>query len=214
MRKLKSKRGNAKPQLLAMDLEGCLIPEIWIGLAQATKIDELRLSTRDIENYDTLMQKRISILDAHKISLDDIHKVIETLEPLQGALEFLNWVRSSIIPFIILSDTFYEFAGPLMRKLNYPSLFCHTLEIENGKIKDYHLRCPNSKAQAISNFQNNGFYVSAIGDSFNDIQMLKTADRGMFLNAPSEISNLHPELPSYANYKSLKQGLAHIFNHK
>ena len=163
-----------KPLLVAMDLEGCLVPEIWIGLAESTNIAAFKLTTRDIADYNVLMRQRLEIMQQHKLSLIDLQKVITQLEPLAEARTFLDWLRSQI-PVIILSDTFYEFAKPLIQKLGYPTLFCHTLSIDqHNYISDYHLRVRNGKARAVKGFRRNGFTVIAIGDSHNDIKNAKS----------------------------------------
>ena len=202
-----------EPYMLAMDLEGCLVPEIWIKLSQSTGITELSLTTRDIKDYDKLMQKRLELLAKHKISLVDIQAVIAELEPLPGAREFLDWVRSWM-PLIILSDTFYEFARPLMAKLNFPTLFCHKLRIVEGYVRGYRLRSTKSKVRSVKAFKKNGFWVIAIGDSYNDIGMLKAAHRGVFLHAPQKISSQFKQLDSYADYSELKNGISYIVTEK
>ena len=209
MPKVFAKIKKKEPHLLAMDLEGCLIPEIWIKLSQSTGIAELSLTTRDIKDYDKLMQKRLEILEKHKISFADIQAVIAKLDPLPGAQEFLDWMRSWA-PLIILSDTFYEFARPLMIKMNFPTLFCHKLNITGGYVRGYRLRASDSKAQSIKAFKKNGFWVTAIGDSYNDLAMLKAAHRGVFLHAPMSISSQFKQFSSYTNYSQLKDGLSYI----
>ena len=205
------KQQDHSPFLAAMDLEGCLIPEIWIALAQKTGILELKMTTRDIQNYDELMQKRISILDKHGLLLHDIQEVIRGLEPLKGAIEFLKWLRQRV-PLVILSDTFYEFSMPLMEKLGFPSLFCHTLKVNsNGQIEGYHSRCTDSKAEAVKGFQQNGFSVIAIGDSHNDLRMLRTANHGILLYPPSSIEENFLDFPSCHSYEELREELKKIW---
>ena len=192
-----------------MDLEGCLVPEIWIELSKSTGIPDLSLTTRDIKSYDKLMQKRLELLEKHKIRLGDIEAVIAKMEPLSGAREFLDWVRSWV-PLLILSDTFYEFAGPLMKKLGFPTLFCHRLEIIEGSIRGYRLRSSKSKARSVKAFRKNGFWVTAIGDSYNDLSMLKAAHHGILFRAPPKICEEHRGFSSFSNYSQLKEGLGYL----
>lgn len=193
-----------KPLIVAIDLEGCLVPEIWIGVATATGIEDLKLTTRDIPNYDELMQKRLKILDEYEISLDKIQAVINKIEPLPGALDFINWIREKA-ELIILSDTFYEFADPLMQKMGRPTLFCHTLVIDGKKrIQDYSIRVPEGKKGAVKGFQENGFHVIAIGDSYNDTEMLLQADCGLLFRPPERVIADFPQFPIYREYEGLK----------
>ncbi len=199
-----------QPLLVAMDLEGCLIPEIWAALAEKTKVSELALTTRDIADYDALMGRRLALLQEHKLRIQDIENIISSLAPLEGAKEFLYCLRS-LFPFVILSDTFYEFASAILPKLDYPTLFCHRLGIdEHGTIRHYYLRSLSSKAGAVQAFQENGFFVVAIGDSYNDIEMLQKAQQGILFHAPKEISGQFSHLPSYHNYQELKEAIGHI----
>lgn len=201
-----------KPIIVAMDLEGCLVPEIWIGVAEKTGIAELRLTTREISDYDELMQGRLRVLDQHGLVLDDIQKVIASLGPLPGAVEYVNWVRSRF-PFIILSDTFYEFAEPLMAQLGHPTLFCHTLDVaENGRIAGYRLRTVDGKRGAVRGFQDNGFFVIAAGDSYNDTTMLSQADRGILFRAPENVRREFPQFAAMTEYGQLQEALAGIAN--
>ncbi len=205
------KRQDHSPFLAAMDLEGCLIPEIWIALAQKTGISELKLTTRDIQNYDELMQKRISILNKHCLLLRDIQEVIRSLEPLEGAIEFLKWIRQRV-PLVILSDTFYQFSMPLMEKLGFPSLFCHTLKVNsNGQIEGYHSRCMDSKAEAVKGLKQNGFSVISIGDSHNDLRMLRAANYGILLHPPPSIEENFRDFPSCHSYEELQKELREIW---
>ncbi len=199
-------RSTHPPVLVAMDLEGCLVPEIWIQFSQKTGITDLSITTREVKRYDDLMQRRLEILKKNHIRLEDIQNVIETLEPLPGAKDFLDWLRSKV-PLVILSDTFYEFAFPLIKKLGYPTLFCHNLDISNGYIQNYRLRTKDSKTQAVIAFQTNGFTVMAVGDSYNDIGMLQKADTGFFLHAPESISTEFPQFVSCENYVTLRKKL-------
>ncbi len=174
-------------KLVCLDVEGVLVPEIWINVAEKTGIEELKLTTRDISDYDVLMKKRLGILDEHNIKLKDIQDVIGTMEPLEGAKEFLDTLRS-LTQVILLSDTFTQFAKPLMEKLDRPTLFCNTLVIdENNRIADYTLRQQDGKRKAVAAFQSIGYTVIAAGDSYNDATMLRTADTGIFFRAPDNI---------------------------
>lgn len=166
--------------LICCDLEGVWVPEIWINVAEKTGIEELKLTTREISDYDVLMTKRLSVLDQHGLKLKDITEVIETMEPLEGAFETLTWIRERC-QIIILSDTFEEFARPLMKKLNYPALLCHSLEIDpSGRIADYKLRQASQKKHAVGAFKGLNYRTIAFGDSYNDTAMLKEADDAFF----------------------------------
>ena len=186
--------------LVCMDLEGVLIPEIWINVALKTGIDELKLTTRDISDYDVLMKKRIAILKEHGLTLRDIQNVIAEMDPLDGAKEFLDAVRSKT-QIIILSDTFEEFANPLMRKLGWPTLFCNSLVVDSkGMITGYTLRQNDGKRKAIEAFRSIGFRTIASGDSYNDLTMIKTADRGILFRAPAAIKDDNPDIPLVTEY--------------
>ena len=189
--------------LCCLDLEGVLVPEIWIKVSEKTKIKELRLTTRDIPDYDALMKRRLRILRENKIKLRDIQKVIGTLQPLPGAKDFLNKLRSER-QTVILSDTYYEFAMPLMKKLGFPVLFCNWLETDkNGVIVNYCLRQKNGKEKAVLGLKNIGFKVHAAGDSYNDITMLKAADKGVLFNPPANIAREFPQFKIAKNYNEL-----------
>jgi phosphoserine/homoserine phosphotransferase len=176
-----------KPVLLAMDLEGVLVPEIWIAVSEHTDIPELRLTTRDLPDYDKLMKRRLSILDEHHLTLQDIQEVIKEVAPFPGAHAFLKRARS-VLQVIVLSDTYYEFARPLMEKLEYPTLFCNSLEIdEHGRIVNYHLRQKDGKRRAVVAFQRLDFEVIAIGDSYNDTTMLAAAEMGILFRPPDNV---------------------------
>lgn len=186
--------------LVCMDLEGVLIPEIWINVALKTGIDELKLTTRDISDYDVLMKKRIAILKEHDLTLRDIQDVIAEMDPLEGAKDFLDAVRSKT-QIIILSDTFEEFANPLMRKLGWPTLFCNSLVVDSrGMITGYTLRQNDGKRKAIEAFRSIGFRTIASGDSYNDLTMIKTADRGILFRAPAAIKDDNPDIPLVTEY--------------
>ncbi|HIJ55224.1 MAG TPA: bifunctional phosphoserine phosphatase/homoserine phosphotransferase ThrH [Deltaproteobacteria bacterium] len=190
--------------IVCADLEGVFVPEIWINVAERTGIEALRLTTRDISDYDVLMKKRIGILKANNLKLRDIKEVIDTMEPLEGALEFINWLRS-VTQIIILSDTFVQFAGPLMKKLGWPTLFCHTLSINSdGYIAGYNLRQQESKRRAVESLKGLNFKVIATGDSYNDISMLKAADKGILFHPPENVKDEFPEFQVSFGYDTLK----------
>lgn len=190
--------------LACLDLEGVLVPEIWIAVAETTGIEELRLTTRDIADYDELMQHRLRVLDAHGLKLPDIQAVIATLRPLPGANEFLDWLRERY-QVIILSDTFYQFADPLMAQLGRPTLFCHQLEVaDDGRITDYRLRMPDQKRHSIEALQQINFACIAAGDSYNDTSMLGQADAGILFNAPQRVIDEFPQFPVARSYDELR----------
>lgn len=197
--------------IVCSDLEGVFVPEIWINVAQKTGIEELKLTTRDISDYDVLMKKRLSILDKNGLKLTDIQNVIKNMDPLPGALEFLNWLRSQT-QVIVVSDTFVQFAGPLMKKLGYPTLFCHTLKIsENNTISDYQLRQKNGKKKTVQAMRTLKYNIVAMGDSYNDIDMLKEADMGILFCPPANVIDEFPEFPVVYTYSQLKQMLENVF---
>ncbi|WP_028972580.1 bifunctional phosphoserine phosphatase/homoserine phosphotransferase ThrH [Spirochaeta cellobiosiphila] len=189
--------------LITLDLEGVLVPEIWIGFAEQTGIEELKLTTRDIPDYDELMQKRLRILKDKGYKIQDIKKVIDRLSPLEGAKAFLDELRHRT-QVVILSDTFTQFAGPLMEQLNLPTIFCNTLIVdEEGNITNYRLRQKDGKKIAVQNFQNMGLQVYAAGDSFNDTGMLLQAEQGFFFNPPDSCIKQFPQIPITRNYEEL-----------
>jgi len=191
-------------ELACLDLEGVLVPEIWIGFAEKTGIDELRATTRDIPDYDVLMKQRLRILDEHQLGLDDIQQVIASMAPLPGARDFLDWLRERF-QVVILSDTFYEFSLPLMAQLGYPTLFCHRLEAdEQGRIVDYKIRLKDHKRQSVIAFHQLNYRVIAAGDSYNDTTMLGEADVGILFKAPDNVIQEFPQFPSVAEYDELK----------
>ncbi|MFL2726172.1 MAG: bifunctional phosphoserine phosphatase/homoserine phosphotransferase ThrH [Gammaproteobacteria bacterium] len=191
-------------EIVCLDMEGTLTPEIWEQVASNTGIESLNKTTRDIPNYSELMDYRLDIMDEHKITLADIQEAVDQLELLPGALDFLNNVRKNF-QIAILSDTFHEFASPLMKKLGYPLLLCHSLTVsEDNRVLDYHLRNKEAKKQAIKGFQAMGYRCFAAGDSYNDIQMFEVAEKGFFINAPSKISNSYPEITAFDNYNDLE----------
>ena len=191
-----------KQSIVTLDLEGVLVPEIWIAVAEKTGIQELRLTTRDIPDYDVLMRGRLKLLDQHGLKLSDIQKVIGTLRPLPGGKEFLDELRS-LVQVIILSDTFEEFAHPLMRQLGWPALFCHKLEVQNDRIVNYRLRQPNQKQKSVAAFKNLNYHVVAAGDSFNDTAMLAEADAGFLFHAPDAIKKQFPQFKAVDAYGDL-----------
>jgi phosphoserine / homoserine phosphotransferase len=201
-----------KPTILATDLEGVLVPEIWIAVAEKTGIERLRLTTRDIPDYDRLMRGRLAILREQHLTLADIQAVIATIDPLPGALEFLNWARAQM-QVIILSDTFYEFAAPLMVKLGYPTLFCNSLEIDGEQmITGYHLRKPDGKRHAVVGLKELGFRVLAIGDSYNDTTMLGAADTGVLFRPSANVAAEFPQFPVLCEYDELRYHVQRMLN--
>ena len=191
--------------IACLDLEGVLIPEIWINVAERTGIDALRITTRDEPDYDVLMKRRLSILDEHGLGLPDIQKVIGTLSPLDGAREFVDWLRERF-QLVILSDTFYEFAEPLMRQLGLPTLFCHSLDVEDGgRIADYAIRLPEQKRRAVQAFHDLNFQVIAVGDSYNDTTMLGEADVGILFRPPDNVIEEFPQFPVTCSYQELRE---------
>ncbi|MFA5167050.1 MAG: bifunctional phosphoserine phosphatase/homoserine phosphotransferase ThrH [Candidatus Omnitrophota bacterium] len=193
--------------ICCLDLEGVLIPEIWINVARKTGIKALEVTTRDEPDYDKLMRYRLAILKKEEIKLRDIQAVIRRMNPLPGAKEFLRKLRGKY-QVIILSDTYYEFAGPMMKKLGYPTLFCNWLMTDKkGFIASYHLRQKNGKKEAVRGIQSLGFKVVAAGDSYNDIAMLRTADRGILFRPPEKIVREFPKFPVTNTYKELFSAL-------
>ena len=191
--------------IACLDLEGVLIPEIWINVAERTGIDALRRTTRDEPDYDKLMQYRLGILDEHGISLGQIQEVIDGMGPLEGAAEFLDWLRARA-QVIILSDTFYQFAQPLMRQLGYPCLFCHALEVNSeDRITGYALRIDDGKRRAVESLRALNFRVVASGDSYNDTTMLGVADAGILFRPPDNVIEEFPQYPVCRSYEELKQ---------
>ncbi len=188
-----------------LDLEGVLVPEIWINVAERTGIAELRRTTRDEPDYDKLMRARLDILDAHTLGLRHIQEVIETLEPLPGALEFLNRLRDRY-QVIILSDTFYDFAKPLMRKLGFPVLFANDLVVEaSGRIAGFRLRMPDQKRQSVEHLRALAFQVIAAGDSYNDTSMLSAAHAGILFRPPANVIAEFPQFPVTREYAELER---------
>tara|TARA_Y100001960_G_scaffold191562_1_gene200606 strand:- start:743 stop:1351 length:609 start_codon:yes stop_codon:yes gene_type:complete len=188
-----------------LDLEGVLVPEIWIAFAEKTGIEKLRLTTRDIPDYNELMQGRLEILKKNNLLLSDIQEVIKNISPLPGAKDFLDWLKSEF-QVIILSDTFNQFAAPLMAQLDYPTLFCHDLIIDgSGRINDFKLRIPDAKTKAVKAIQGLNLKVIAAGDSYNDTGMLRQADAGILFKAPNNVIEEFPQFPVTLDYDSFKK---------
>lgn len=191
-------------EIACLDLEGVLVPEIWVAFAEETGIDELKATTRDISDYDVLMKQRLSIMAEHKMTLPQIQHTIGRLQALPGAKEFLNWLRERF-QVVILSDTFYEFAMPLMAQLGYPTLLCHRLKTdEEGNLTGYQLRQVDPKRQSVRAFQLLNYRVIAAGDSYNDTTMLSQADQGILFRAPEHVISEFPQFPSVQNFEDLK----------
>ncbi len=194
-----------QPVLACLDLEGVLIPEIWINVAEKTGIADLRLTTRDMPDYGALMKRRLGILDEHGLRLADIQSVIAMMRPLEGATEFIAWLRERC-QVIIVSDTFSEFALPLMRQLGYPTIFCNRLEIDTaGRIVNYHLRQPDQKRASMLALKSLQFRVLATGDAYNDTSMLGAADAGVFFRPPQNVAKEFPQFPVVHTYEGLKE---------
>jgi len=193
--------------ICCLDLEGVLVPEIWIAVAKKTGIEALKRTTRDEPNYDVLMRSRLKILRENNIKIQDIQKVIGQLRPLPGAKAFLKKLKANY-QVIILSDTFYEFAQPLMKQLDYPTLFCNFLKIDSkGNIRGYKLRQPNGKEKAVRALKSLNFKVIASGDSFNDLTMLKSANRGVLFKPPASIAKKYKRFKITRNYNQLLKAL-------
>lgn len=192
-------------EIACLDLEGVLIPEIWVNFAEKTGISELKATTRDVPDYDVLMRQRLKLLDEHQLGLKEIQEVIATLSPLPGAREFIDWLRERF-QVVILSDTFYEFSQPLMRQLGFPTLLCHRLKVdEQGRVTDYRLRQKDGKRQAVKAFHGLNYRVIAAGDSYNDTTMLAEADAGILFMAPRHVVEEFSQYPAVYSYEELKQ---------
>lgn len=191
-------------QIVCLDLEGVLIPEIWIEFSERTGIPELSRTTRDEPDYDKLMRSRIDILDRKGLGLPDIQQVIAEMRPLEGAREFLDWLRGHC-QVVILSDTYYEFAAPMMRQLGNPTLFCHDLVVDaNGRVRDYRLRMRDQKKEAVKAFRGLNFHTIAAGDSYNDTTMLGAAHAGILFRPPENVIAEFPQFPVTRNYEELR----------
>jgi phosphoserine/homoserine phosphotransferase len=191
-----------KQTVVTLEMEGVLVPEIWIEFAEKTGIEGLKRTTRDEPDYDVLMRYRLGLLDEHKLKLSDIQEVIGTLAPLPGAKDFLDELRT-VTQVIILSDTFEQFAQPLMQQLNWPALFCHRLVVEDDRIVDYQLRQPDQKRQAVSALKGLNYKVIAAGDSYNDTTMLGEADHGFLFKSPPNVIDEFPQFPAETEYDKL-----------
>ena len=191
-----------KQTIVTLDLEGVLVPEIWVAVAEKTGIDALRRTTRDEPDYDVLMSYRLDLLAAHNLKLSDIQSVIDTLAPLEGAKAFIDELRVRT-QVIILSDTFLQFATPLMRQLDWPTLFCHHLEVQDDVIVNYHLRQPDQKRCSVAAFKSLNYHVIAAGDSYNDTTMLAEADKGVLFRAPENVIEEFPQFPAVTGYDEL-----------
>lgn len=190
--------------IVCADLEGVFVPEVWINFAKKTGIDALKLTTRDIKDYDELMRYRLKILDEHNLKIQDIQEVISTMKPLDGALEFTRWLRKKT-SFAIVSDTFMEFAKPLMEQLENPFLLCHSLEIDKtGRVTDYKLRQADPKRHTVEAFKSMNYKVLAFGDSYNDIPMVEAADFGILYCPPDNVVKDYPQFPVARNLEDLK----------
>lgn len=200
-----------KQGIVTLDLEGVLVPEIWIAFARKTGIEKLKITTRDVPDYDELMQGRLEVLSANGLTLSAIQEVIGTLSPLEGARDFLDELRS-FTQVIILSDTFEEFAKPLMRQLGWPTIFCHRLEVEEDQIVRYQLRQLNQKQKAVAAFHSLNYRVIAAGDSFNDTTMLQEADAGFLFRAPENVKAQFPQFPTVVDYADLLQRIRAAIN--
>lgn len=200
------------PPLVATDLEGILLPEIWIAVAERTGIDQLRLTTRDVADYDELMRMRLNVLRDHGLRLPDLQGVIAGMEVLPGAMEFLAWVRTQA-PLIIITDSFYELLAPFLPKLSYATIFAHRLEIDAaGNLVGYRLRVTDGKRKALQAFRELGFRTLAVGDSYNDIGMLQAADRGVLFRPPANVIADYPDLPVTREYDELRAQVSAFVN--
>ena len=201
---------DARPTLIAMDMEGVFTPEIWIAVSEKTGIEKLRLTTRDIPDYDQLMRGRLELLRQHGLKLRDIQAVIATLDPLPGAIEFTDWVRERL-PLVILTDSFYEFVAPLKEKLHHPTIFCNTLVTDaDNNLIDYRLRQKDGKKHAAIAFKSLGFRVIGVGDSYNDTNMLIQADHGILFRPSVNVAAEFPQFPAIREYADLKTRISEI----
>lgn len=201
--------GPVKQSIVTLDMEGVLTPEIWIATAEKTGVEELKLTTRDIPDYDVLMQGRLKLLEQHGLKLSDIQEVIGTLSPLDGALEFLRELRQ-LTQVVILSDTFEQFAQPLIRQLEWPTILCHRLEVVEDRVVNYCLRIPDQKKSAVAAFKSLNYHVIAAGDSFNDTTMLAEADVGFLFRAPGSIQKQFPQFRAFEAYSDLLDAIRDV----
>lgn len=198
--------------IVCLDMEGVLVPEIWIAFAQASGIPELKRTTRDEPDYDKLMKYRLDILKEHGLGLKEIQQTIAAIDPLPGAKEFLDELRT-LTQVIILSDTFEQFAKPLMEKLNWPTIFCNTLEVAgDGAITGYKMRCAQSKLTTVRALQSAGFDTIAAGDSFNDLGMIQASKAGFLFKSTAAIKAEHPELPAFEEFPDLLNAIKSVLN--
>lgn len=198
--------------ILCSDLEGVFVPEVWINVAKKTGIEELKLTTRDISDYDVLMTRRLKILKEHKLTLKDIQDVIATIKPLEGAKEFLDFIRTKL-PLVVVSDTFQEFADPLMAQLGRPTLLCHSLTTDaDGMITHYNLRQKDPKRKVVEALQSLTYKIIAMGDSYNDVTMLQQAEHGILFSPPQNVIDEFPQFPVVTNYVELKMELSKIIS--
>ena len=196
--------------IVCSDLEGVFVPEIWVNVSQHTGIDELKLTTRDISDYNVLMKRRLDLLRKYGLTLRDVQNVISLLKPLPGAVEFIDWIRT-VTQLIIVTDSFTEFAEPLIRQLGRPTLLCHHLTTDKeGIITDYNLRQEDAKRQVVDALHSLKYKVIAIGDSYNDISMLRKADFGILYNPPQNVEDEHPDLKVVKTYPSLKRIISQL----
>ena len=196
--------------IVCLDLEGVLVPEIWIAFSEASGVPELRLTTRDEPDYDKLMQYRLRILREHGLGLNEIREVIGKIDPMDGAKEFLDELRE-VTQVLILSDTFEQFAGPLMKKLGRPTIFCNSLEVaESGEVTGYRLRTAKTKLSTVRALQSVGFETIAAGDSFNDLEMIKASRAGFLFRSTEQIKKDHPELPAFEEYGDLLSAIKEV----
>ncbi len=201
-------------EIACLDLEGVLLPEIWVEFAEKVGVEELKATTRDVPNYDQLMRMRLGLLDQHGYGVNEIREVIATLSPLPGAPEFLNWLRERF-QVVILSDTFYQFVAPLMAQLGHPTLLCHNLEIdERGRVVNYHLRQKDPKRQAVIALKSLYYRVIAAGDSYNDTSMLEEAHAGIFFRAPKRVTEEFPQYPAVETYEDFRKAFIKASNRK
>ena len=192
-------------KIVCLDFEGVLVPEIWVNLAHQTEIDELKVTTRDISDYDELMRYRLGVMQKHDLGYNELSTAAKSLKPLNGAVEFLNWLRQ-YCQVAIISDTFYELAGPLLETLGYPMTLCHRLEVgPDGKINDYCLRQKDPKRHSVEAFQNLNYEVIAAGDSYNDISMLEQAEEGILFKPAKKVVEDYPAYPIANNYTELSE---------
>jgi phosphoserine/homoserine phosphotransferase len=200
--------------IVCSDLEGVFVPEIWINISKHTGIEELKLTTRDISDYNVLMKRRLELLRKHGLTLYDIRNVISQLEPLPGAVEFVDWIRT-LIPLIVVSDTFVEFADPLIEQLGRPTLLCHHLSVDSsGNITDYNLRQKDAKMKVVEALQNLNYKVISIGDSYNDIAMLRKSEFGILFNPPQKVIDENTDLIIVNSYDALKESILQYINNE